>query len=290
MIEARSRRVRPHLDDKVLASWNGLMLGALARGYGVLGEEFYLSAAEKNVEFIRAHLWVEPSKPEDGVGTLYHRWRDGDRDDVQLLEGYAFLLDGVIGLYQATLNVNHLDFGMRLAESMLAKFFDATNGGFWQSVAGASDLILRTKEDYDGAMPSGNSVATLALLKLGAITGERKYTDAAEQTLRLFAARLAQTPQALPYMLQALDFFVNEPMRVVIAGEAASKAARELIHAAHALYQPNKVVLGTSGNVEPFARTLSGNGESVAYVCTGTACQAPTRDAAGVKKAMGYGG
>ena len=286
MIDARSRRVRPHLDDKVLASWNGLMLGALARGYAVLGEEFYLGAAEKNVQFIRAHLWVEPSKPEDGVGTLYHRWRDGERDDVQLLEGYAFLLDGVIELYQATLNVNHLDFAMRLAESMLAKFFDATNGGFWQSVAGASDLILRTKEDYDGATPSGNSVATLALLKLGTITGEKKYTDAAEQTLRLFAARLAQTPQALPYMLQALDFFVDEPMRVVIAGEAASKSTRELIHAAHALYQPKKVVLGTSGNVEPFARTLSGNGDSVAYVCTGTACQAPTRDAAGVKRAM----
>ena len=289
MIDARSRRVRPHLDDKVLASWNGLMLGALARGYAVLGDQQYLSAAEENVQFIRAHLWVEPSKKESGPGTLYHRWREGERDDVQLLEGYSFLLDGVIELYQATLTAEHLEFAVQLAESMLAKFFDAANGGFWQSIAGASDLILRTKEDYDGATPSGNSVATLALLKLGAITGEKKYTDAAEKTLRLFAARLTQTPQALPYMLQALDFLVDEPMRVVIAGDAASKTTRELVHAAHSVYQPKKVVLGTSGNVEPFARTLSSGKESVAYVCTGTACQAPTRDAAGVRLAVTKG-
>src|SRR5205814_5121616 len=157
MFAARSRRVRPHLDDKVLASWNGLMLGALARAYAVLGDENYRAAAEKNVAFLQAKLWDAKTK------TLYHRWRDGARDNVQLLEAYSSLLAGVIDLYEATLEPKHLDFAIALAQAMLAKFYDAENGGFWQSAAGAKDLILRVKEDYDGAEPSGNSVAILAL-------------------------------------------------------------------------------------------------------------------------------
>ncbi|HEX4646205.1 MAG TPA: thioredoxin domain-containing protein, partial [Verrucomicrobiae bacterium] len=144
MFAARAKRVRPHLDDKVLASWNGLMLGAMARAYAVLGDESYRAAAEKNLAFLQARLWDAKSK------TLYHRWRDGERDSAQLHEDYAFLLAGVIDLYEATLNPKHLDFAVALAESMLAKFYDAEQGGFWQS-AGAADLILRVKEDYDGA-------------------------------------------------------------------------------------------------------------------------------------------
>src|SRR6185295_12748803 len=185
----------PHLDDKILVSWNGLMLGAMARAGAVLGDEKYSAAAEKNLTFLHAKLWDEKAK------TLFHRWRDGERDSVQLLEGYAFLLSGVIDLYEATLDAKHLDFALSLAETMLTKFYDAENGGFWQSAAGASDLILRVKEDYDGAEPSGNSVATLALLKLGGITDRKDFKQAAEKTLRFFAHRLHELPQAVPYLL-----------------------------------------------------------------------------------------
>jgi uncharacterized protein len=280
MLEVRAKRVRPHLDDKILASWNGLMLGAFARAYAVLGDEKYLAAAEKNAKFIREKLWDSRSK------ALFHRWRDGERDNVELLEGYAFMLSGVIELYEATLDPQHLEFAISLADAMLPKFFDAENGGFWQSLV-ARDLILRVKENYDGAEPSGNSVATLALLKLGAITGRSDFTDAAAKTLRLFAARLQQVPQAVPYMLMALDFSLQEPTRVVIPGPAASKGAPELRHAAHSVYQPNKVVLGTIGMVEEFARTLPVKDSApVVYLCTGTACQAPTSDPAEVKKLL----
>src|SRR5262249_28349196 len=134
----------------------------------------------------------------------------------ELLEGYAFMLGGVIDLYEATLEPRHLEFAVALAEAMLAKFYDAENGGFWQSLA-AKDLILRVKEDYDGAEPSGNSVATLSLLRLGAIAGRKEFAEAAEKTLRLFAARLQQVPQAVPYMLAALDFSMQEPKRAVVA-------------------------------------------------------------------------
>jgi hypothetical protein len=281
MFTARAQRVRPHLDDKVLASWNGLMLGALARAYAVLGDESVRAAAEKNLAFLQSKLW------DAKTATLYHRWRDGERDSVQLLDAYAFMLAGVIELYEATLESAHLDFAIALADAMLARFYDSDAGGFWQSAADAPDLILRVKEDYDGAEPSGNSVAALALLKLGAITGRADYREAAEQTLRLFTARMQQFPQAVPFMLLAYDFSREEPKRVVIAGDPSAADTRKLLHAAHSVYQPRKIVLGTAGSVEPFAKTLPGKDGATVYLCTGTACQPPTKDAATLKLALG---
>jgi uncharacterized protein YyaL (SSP411 family) len=319
MIDARNQRIRPHLDDKILASWNGLMLGAMARAYAVLGDEKYLAAAEKNLAFIHVKLWEAPQGragsplPADGganvpasrlvsslappkgdgahgvtrpTGTLFHRWRDGECDNVQLLEGYAFLLSGVIELYEATLEPAHLDFAIELAEAMIAKFFDPENGGFWQSTADAKDLILRVKDDHDGAEPSGNSVATLALLKLAAITGREDFKTPAEATLRLFAHRLQNLPQAMPFMLHALDFSLEEPRRAVIAGDSKSPKARDLLRAAHSVYQPDKIVLGNVGAVEEFARSLPVKNEAMVYLCAGQSCQPPTSDAAKVKEML----
>jgi uncharacterized protein YyaL (SSP411 family) len=280
MLAARAKRIRPHLDDKILASWNGLMLGAFARASAVLGDEKYRAAAAKNLQFVRENLWDEKSK------TLFHRWRDGGRDRVQLLEAYAFLLSGVIELYEATLEPKHLDFAIDLANTMLAKFYDAENGGFWQSATGATDLILRVKDDYDGAEPSGNSVATLSLLKLGAITGRKNFTEAAEKTLRLFASRLEKFPQAMPFLLHALDFSLQEPKRVVIAGNSTSEKFRELLRAAHSVYQPNKIISGNSGAVEGFAKTLPAKNEATVYLCTGNSCQPPTDEVAKVKELL----
>jgi len=280
MLAVRATRVRPHLDDKILASWNGLMLGAFARASVVLGEEKYGVAAEGNLAFVREKLWDPKSK------ALFHRWRDGSRDNVQLLEGYAFLLDGLIQLYEATLEPGQLEFACELAGAMIAKFYDAPNGGFWQSPAGVNDLILRVKDDYDGAEPSGNSVATLALLKLAAITGCEEFKHAAAATLQLSAGRLQKQPAALAFMLQALDFWLDEPRRVVIAGENGSSKTKELLRAAHSIYQPNKIVLGNTGAVEPFAKTLTAKEGPTVYLCTGTACQPPTSDPLKVKELL----
>ncbi|MGO8928628.1 MAG: thioredoxin domain-containing protein [Limisphaerales bacterium] len=280
MWAARARRVRPACDDKVLASWNGLMLSAMARASAVLGEEAYRAAAEKNFAFLRASLWDAKTK------TLCHRWREGERDNVQLLEGYAFLLAGMIELYETSLATEHLEFAIALAEAMLARFYDTENGGFWQSTPEAKDLILRVKTDYDGAEPSGNSAAILGLLKLGRITDRKEFTQAAEKSLRLFASRLQQVPQAVAYMLQALDFSLEEPRRAVVVGDPASPEARALLRAIHSVYQPNKVVLGHTGPVEPFARTLPARGGPVVYLCTGTACQPPTSDPARINELL----
>jgi hypothetical protein len=280
MSAARGERVRPQRDDKVLASWNGLMLGAMARAGAVLEEDAYRAAAAKNLAFLKTRLWDAKTR------TLYHRWRDGERDDVQLLEGYAFLLAGVLELYETTLNAEHLDFAIALAETMLARFYDTENGGFWQSIADAKDLILRVKEDYDGAEPSGNSVAILALLKLGKITDRKAFTQAAEKSLRLFAHRLQQVPQAVPCMLQAIDFSLDEPWRAVVAVDPGSPDTRTLLRAVHSVYQPNKVVLGITGPVESFAKTLPAREGPVVYLCSGTACQPPTTDPAKIKELL----
>jgi uncharacterized protein YyaL (SSP411 family) len=283
MFDARSKRIRPHLDDKVLSSWNGLMLGALARAGVVLGDRSVLQAAEKNLAFVQSKLWDAKTR------TLYHRWRDGERDSVQLLDAYAFQLFGATALYEATLKQAYLEYALALAEAMISRFHDPKDGGFYQSAAASSDLILRVKEDYDGAEPSGNSVAALALLKLAAITDRKDLRGIAESSLKLFSQRLAKMPEAVPYMMHALAFSVEEPRRAVIAGEPESERGRDLLRAIHLVYQPGKVVLGTSGPVESFARTLPAKDGPVVYVCTGTACQPPTNDPANVKKYLSSG-
>ncbi len=280
MRAARAIRVRPHLDDKVLASWNGLMLGAFARAGIILGDDNYLAAAEKNAQFLRRELW------DKGSQSLFHCWRLGQRDQVELLEGYAFVLEGVLHLYEATLIPAHLDFALALADALLKKFYDPAEGGFWQTLAGADDLILRVKDDYDGAEPSGNSVATLALLKLAAITGREDFASAAEATLRLFAQRLQTQPAALAGMLQAMDFHLDAPRRVVIGGETGSLEFKALLRAAHTAYEPKKILLGVSGPVEPFAKTLMAKAPATAWVCSGSACQPPVHQAEALWQAL----
>jgi uncharacterized protein len=280
MIDARSHRVRPHLDDKILASWNGLMLGACARAYAVLEDPHFRNAAEKNLAFLQSALWDSQSR------TLYHRWRDGSRDSVQLLDAYAYLLAGVLDLYEATLEPAHLEFATALADSMIERFEDKERGGFWQSDRNANDLILRVKEDYDGAEPSGNSVAALALWKLGAITGNPAYRQSTDRTLRFFAQRFQQLPQALPHMGLAFLAWLEEPRRVVVTGDPATAETRRLLSSLHSVYQPHKVILGHSGPIEAFARSLPAKAEPTAYLCTGTACQPPTSDPAELQQLL----
>lgn len=276
----RAGRVRPHRDDKVLASWNGLMLAAMARAGVVLGDGEMLQAARANFAFVRSKLW------DAGSATLYHRWRDGGRDEAQLLSAYAFYLHGVVELYQATLDGEVLDFAVALAEAMIRKFGDAKEGGFFTS-AGGKDLLFRAKDDHDGAEPSGNAMAVYGLLRLAAITERADFRAAAEAALRFFRPRLVDSPQSMPLMLKAAAFAAREPFRVVLAGELAGEEGQQLLAAAHRVYQPFRVVLGTKGPVEAFAKTLPArDGKVTAYVCTGKACRPPTGEPKEVTEAL----
>ena len=270
----RAKRVRPGLDDKVLTSWNGLMLGAMARAGRVLGEPKYLAAAEKNLDFIQANLWDEKA------GRLYHRWRDGARDNTQLLETHAFLLEGVIDLYEVSLDPGHLEFATKLAARMIEAFYDK-KGGFHQST-GTADLIMRVKDYYDGAEPSGNSVAAHSLLRLAKITDDKKFSEPAEQTLKHFAGKIKETSRAVPYMLSAVDLTVNEPKRIVLVGEVNHAATQKMLQTVHGEFQPAKVVLGVEGPVEAFAleklKPTAEVGKVKVYVCQGKFCDLATSD------------
>ncbi|MFT5108662.1 MAG: hypothetical protein ACI9UA_004306 [Pseudoalteromonas tetraodonis] len=274
LFKLREKRVRPGLDDKVLTGWNGLMLGAIARAGRVLGEPAYLVAAEKNLKFIQDKLW------DAEAGRLYHRWRDGERDNMQILETHAFMLEGVIDLYEVTLDPAHLEFAMKVATRMIEAFYDE-KGGFHQST-GTDDLILKMKDYYDGAEPSGNSVAAHALLRLAKITDEKRFSEPAEKTLKHFARKVHEIPQAVPYMLKAVDLVVNEPKRVVLVGEVKLDVTQKMLRTVHATYQPAKVVLGVEGPVEEFARKelkpAAEEGKVKVFVCQGTFCDLPTSD------------
>ncbi|RYD34678.1 MAG: thioredoxin domain-containing protein, partial [Verrucomicrobiaceae bacterium] len=286
LFAAREKRVRPHLDDKILTSWNGLMVGALARAGVVLGEEAWVEAARKNFRFVVKELWDPATK------TLYHRWRDGGRDSAQLLNAYAFYLKGAIDLYQATLDPEVLSFCTALAEGMVSRFYDEKAGGFHTS-AGDGSLLFRVKDDHDGAEPGGNSTAVFALLQLAAITDNKDWRAKAETTLKFFSQRLHNMPEALPWMLHAVAFADGEPLRAVVAGDPAAAETKALVRAAHSVYQPHRIILGTAGPVDPFVKTFpTGNSSgdnnaakpapATAYICTGTFCRPPTSDPATV--------
>ncbi|MBI5084626.1 MAG: thioredoxin domain-containing protein [Acidobacteria bacterium] len=195
LLAARARRVRPHLDDKILTSWNGLMVSALARGGVALDEPRYLDAAMKACGFIEREL--------NPLGRLKRRWRDGETAIEAFLDDYAALCLARIDLFEATLDPSHLDAARSLALRMIELFEDKSEGGFFSAAAGSRDLVLRLKEDYDGAEPCGNSLAAAALLRLAACSGEQLFRDAAEDVFKAFAARLNHQAPALPQMLCA---------------------------------------------------------------------------------------
>ncbi len=264
---ARSERVRPHRDDKILVSWNGLTLGAVARAYAVLGDADYLAMAQKNFDFLWNTFWDPESR------SLCHRWRDGERDTVQLFQGYACFLYGTVELYEATLAPRYLQAALEVAESTIERFLDRKQGGFWQNGTDCPNLILRLKEDYDGAEPSGNSLAMLALQKLAFISGRKEYADIVQLCLKAFAEKLDQYPQAVPLMLQALDYSLHEPLRIVIHGPADSPEGESLIRAAHSVYRPDKVLL----------RAEEPGDEVFASLCDDQACRATTSDPAQIR-------
>ena len=277
----RAQRVRPHRDDKVLSSWNGLMLGALARAAAAFDRPEWREAALANYQFVQRQLW------DATQGALCQRWRNGARDATQLCEAYAGILHGVLELYQTTLDPAQLDFALCLADALVARFHDHAHGGFWQSAAGADDLILRVKDDYDGAEPSGNSLATLALLKLAVIAERPDYAAAAQRTLALFAGQMMQMPRAMTCLWQAADFALTPTLRVVVAGDPAAADTQALLAAVHDVSHPHCVGLGTGGRGGPFARGLGAlDGRATAYLCTGQACQPPTQDAATIKQML----
>jgi uncharacterized protein YyaL (SSP411 family) len=269
LLEARSKRIRPHLDDKVLTSWNGLMISAFAKGSQVLDEERYLLAAKRSAEFILKNLY------RDGV--LLRRWRDGDAGIPGFLDDYAFFVQGLMDLYEAGFDTHYLDAAGELTARMLELFEDAEHGGFYSTAGDEPDLVMRIKEDYDGAEPSGSSIAILNLLRLSRASGNARYQTSAERALHAFASRISMQPSALPQMLVALMYYLDTPKQVVLAGDRPS--LRPFVQAMGRRFLPHHSLLwaGTKMNkqIEAMAPV---DGRPTAYVCENFTCQLPTTD------------
>lgn len=274
MKTVRRDRIPPRTDDKVLASWNGLMIAALARAGRALGEPRILEMAKRGHEFVRAELW------DQDATRLAHRWRDGHVDHSQQAESYLYLLRASRLLYEATLEEDYLVFALDLAEGARQRFYDGENGGFYDAEV-RDDLVMRIKASFDSATPTPTSVACMEFAVLAEITGREDLRMVAERSLRSLVPTLETLPTSRAEGLRALDFFVSKPARLAIAGE---EGAEELLEAAWSGYQRNFLVVGTKGPVDSFTAGLPPvDGKATAYYCVGQTCRIPETDASRVR-------
>ncbi len=279
LLSRRESRVRPLLDDKVLTDWNGLMIAALARAGVSVGEPAFIQSAARAADFIFDRLW-------DG-DRLLHRFRGGDRGIAGNLDDYAFLAWGEIELHQATMDTLHLDRAIRLTDAMVDRFLDREKGGFFFSPSGAHDLIVRRKEFYDGAVPSGNSAAACNLARLSRLTGQPRFEQLAWDTVSAFSRQVAAHPSAFSFLVAALDSLLGPSEELVIAGLPGSPDTEALLRVGRKGFNPNRVMLlrppdGDTGDLEemaPFARLMQAEGgRATAYLCHGFACERPVTE------------
>ncbi len=281
LLRARAERVRPQRDDKILAGWNGLMISAFAMGGAVLREARYAEAARRAAEFLATAMYsVE-------TGYLMRRYREGDAAIPGFLDDYAMAAQGLLDLYEAQFDLRHLQLAMRLTEKQRELFEDRKHGGFFSTDARDSSLVMMVKEDYDGAEPSGNSVAALNLLRLAQITGRGELRESAERLLAAFGPRLIAAPVALPQMLVACEFFLSEPREVVLVGEKGAADTEALARTVQERFAAGRVlILVDSEETRAFLAAGNGairamtalDGRATAYVCRNYACKLPVAE------------
>jgi uncharacterized protein YyaL (SSP411 family) len=287
LLAVRAKRPRPHLDDKIITAWNGLMISAFARGAQVLDDPAYLAAAQKSARFIRAELWRN--------GALLRSYRQGASDIAGFCDDYAALIQGLLDLYEADFDTAWLQWALELQAKQDALFGDPEHGGYFSVEKNAPHILLRMKEDYDGAEPSPNSISALNLLRLAQITDRKDLRERAAKTLAAFADQLAKSPTSLPQLLVALDTSLAKPRQIVIAGPRGDAATRALLRETHAHFIPNKLVLLADGGAGQqwlgerleFVKTVGPiAGKPAAFVCEDFVCQLPVSAVAKLRELL----
>jgi uncharacterized protein YyaL (SSP411 family) len=279
LLALRAKRPRPGLDDKCLASWNGLTLSGLARAYAATGDAGFLALAQGAADFLRREL-----ASADGA-SLFHRWRDGARAVAGMAEDYAFVAQGLLDLYEADFDPRRLAWALQLAETAIARF-GAPGGGLYQTAEGeAGELFARAVEDHDGVEPAAASVMADSALRLFELTGRQDLRRFADETLERFGARAEERPLAMPYLLCALDRALGKAQTIVIAGLDLPGGA-ELLAAARARLRPDAVIAGFTSKTKkdlaillPAVAEMPDSPRAQGYVCVGRACGLPIADA-----------
>jgi len=278
----RRKRVRPLRDDKILTDWNGLMIAAMARAASVFDDPTYIQAVREAVSFILEKLC-------DSRGRLLHRWRDGEAAMPASLDDYAFLIWGLIEAYEATFEADLLQSALSLSEELTAHFWDNASGGYYYTPDDGEPLLLRQKESYDSAIPCGNAVAMLNLLRLARLTGRGELEERAVSTGQAFADPIRSVPAAHTQFMVALDYLAGPSAEVVIVGNPDGADTRDMLRELRRAFLPRTVILlspdeggkGELAGVAEFTRGMTSvDGRATAYVCRDFSCRQPTTDTA----------
>ncbi len=276
LYRARAKKPRPFLDDKILTAWNGLMISALAKGYRVLRHEPYLAAARKAAGFILDNLYDRKK------GRLLRRYRDGNAAIAGKAEDYAFFVQGLIDLYEASFEPQFLLTALEVAELQDILFYDTTHGGYFSTAVDDNSVPLRLKEDYDGAEPSANSITALNLLRLSEITGDEKFSIRGEETIKSCGTMLAENSHALPQMLVALNFARKRKSRVILSGELLAPEMAQLRAVIDERYLPGNVIMHASNEliaIQRFPESVqTGAVKPQASLCIDRTCFLPIHD------------
>ncbi len=279
LLRLRAARPRPHLDDKIISGWNGLMISAFAKGYQVLGTQEYLDAASGAAAFVSGKM-TEPAS-----GKLFRRYRDGEARFEGGLQDYAFVVQGLLDLYESNFDETVLRRAVTLTDLQMKIFLDSADGGCFDTPDGDPTLLVRLREEYDGAEPSGNSVTAMNLFRLARLTDDAKWRGYAEGIVRSVARRITRRPDSAPYLLAAASWMDTDPMEIVISGDPEDSSTRVLLTEIRKKYRPLKVVivrpksLRNGSPLPEFVRSLEfQSGKPLAYVCRNFACRLPTGD------------
>ncbi|PYK86106.1 MAG: thioredoxin domain-containing protein [Verrucomicrobia bacterium] len=281
LLSIRAKRPRPHLDDKIIASWNGLMISAYTRAAQALGEPRYLAVATRATKFLRANLY------DQSRNLLFRNYREGRSHIEGFADDYAFLIQGLIDLYEASFDVEWLKFAIELQETQDRLFFDEKNGGYFSTSGKDSSVPLRLKDDNDSAEPAANSVAALNLLRLAQFRDDKQLQDRAKKTIEAFGATLSHFASAMPQMLVALNSSFSKPRQIVVAGKRDAPDTKALLAEVHRRFLPNKILLLADGGdgqrylgekLEAIRAMSMVDGKPAAYVCENFTCKAPVTD------------
>lgn len=280
LLAVREKRSRLHRDDKIITDWNGLMVAALAKAARVMDEPSYATAAGRSLNFILRNL-------RDPEGRLLHRYRDGEAALPAHLDDYTFLIWGLLELYETTFEARYLQSALDLNKRVIEYFWDEEDGGFYLTADDSETLLVRPKEVYDGAVPSGNSVAMLNLLRLSSITGDADLEEKAAQIGRTFSQRVKSAPAAYTQLMVALDFAIGPSYELILSGDSKADDTKVMLKALRQQFVPNKVVVlhpteQDSPDIDMLLEFLkdypSIDGKATAYICLDYACKLPTTD------------
>lgn len=282
LLSKRKKRPRPHLDKKVLTSWNALLISAFVKGFKITNNNIYKESAEKCCTFIIEKMW------NDKNNTLYHRYIESDVRFKGTLDDYSFFAKALLDIYEITFNAFYLKNAIKISDTIIDKFYDKENSGFFDAEHNSEDIFLKTKEIYDGAEPSGNAVSIENFLRLGHITGNNDYLNLAENSIKFFYTEIQNLPFSSPYMLNNILLSMESPKEIIFTGDIETTEFNKIISYINKKFLPFKIIVRANEETESISpiinKLVSSYEKTRIYVCENFTCKLPVNNLEDLKK------